>query len=95
MLSRAGNAPVEPVLDRDLKIAVDALNRSTTAILKQTESLKAQQDAVAKLLRTTESDEQTRGDLENAQAYRSEKERLQLAATVSGLEALSLTLYSP
>lgn len=55
---------VQAVNEDDIRAAIEELNRSTGEINKQTETLKQQQDALARLVKKRDEAEQARRDLE-------------------------------
>ncbi|KAJ9134383.1 Vacuolar H+/Ca2+ exchanger [Coniochaeta hoffmannii] len=71
--------------DEDIKSAIEELNRSTATINKQTETLRHQQDALARLIKNESKDAQARAvlDLEYSQAL--DIDRKALRSAVDGL----------
>jgi len=55
---------VQAVNEDDIRAAIEELNRSTGEINKQTETLRQQQDALARLVKKRDEAEQARRDLE-------------------------------
>lgn len=57
---------VQAVNEDDVRAAIEELNRSTATISKQTETLKQQRDALARLVKKRDEAETQRRDLEEA-----------------------------
>lgn len=69
--------------DRELKDAIDELNRSTEAINKQTETLRQQQEAMLRLLTNTGKSKDARSHLEDKRLHKWETGRKTLDTAVS------------
>ncbi|EFQ35975.1 hypothetical protein CGRA01v4_07683 [Colletotrichum graminicola] len=82
-------ASVQAFSEREIQTAIDELNRSTAAIVKQTETLKQQQDALAKLVKSSAKVEEARSDLvfQRSQKHNSERKK-----TMTSVEELSQSL---
>ncbi|GKT52702.1 vacuolar H+/Ca2+ exchanger [Colletotrichum tofieldiae] len=82
-------AAVQALSEREIQTAIDELNRSTAAIVKQTETLKQQQDALAKLVKSNTKVEEARSDLvfQRNQKHGSERKKM-----TTSLEELSQNL---
>ncbi|KAH7170075.1 hypothetical protein EDB81DRAFT_876124 [Dactylonectria macrodidyma] len=76
---------VQAVNEEDIKAAIEELNRSTATITKQTETLRQQQDALARLVRKRAESEAQRRDLESTRLRSSESQRKKLATEVEDL----------
>ncbi|OHE95021.1 hypothetical protein CORC01_09678 [Colletotrichum orchidophilum] len=78
-------AAVQAVGEREIQTAIEELNRSTAAIVKQTESLKQQQDALSKLVKTHTRVEEARSDLVFQRNQKHDAERRKMMTTVEEL----------
>lgn len=76
-------AEVQAVTEDDMKTAIEELKRSTSAITKQTETLKQQQDALSRLVNKSTENDARRRDFELSRQRRSEADRKRIAAEVS------------
>lgn len=76
-------AAVQAVSEREMQTAIEELNRSTAAIVKQTETLKQQQDALSKLVKTHSRVEEARSDLVFQRNQKHDTERKKMMTTVS------------
>ena len=74
---------VQAVNEEDIKAAIEELSRSTATITKQTETLRQQQDALARLVRKRAESEAQRRDLESTRLRSSESQRKKLATEVT------------
>lgn len=75
-------ATVQALSEREIQIAIDELNRSTAAIVKQTETLKQQQDALAKLVKSNAKVEEARSDLVFQRNQKHDAERKKMITSV-------------
>ncbi|WYZ41061.1 hypothetical protein EsH8_IV_001402 [Colletotrichum jinshuiense] len=82
-------ATVQALSEREIQIAIDELNRSTAAIVKQTETLKQQQDALAKLVKSNAKVEEARSDLVFQRNQKHDAERKKM---ITSIEELSQSL---
>ena len=73
---------VQGLNDQELQNAVEELKRSTTAIEKQTEALKLQQNAMASLVKINKRTNQARAHTEKGQVRKWDVERGQINAAV-------------
>ncbi|KAF5021275.1 hypothetical protein F66182_6673 [Fusarium sp. NRRL 66182] len=80
---------VQAVNEGDIRAAIDELNRSTATISKQTETLKQQQDALARLVKKRDEAESQRRNLEETRLDKTKSTLKKLAFEVDG-EAQSL-----
>ncbi|KXH42897.1 hypothetical protein CSIM01_06005 [Colletotrichum simmondsii] len=80
-------AAVQAVSEREIQTAIEELNRSTAAIVKQTETLK-QQDALSKLVKTNSRVEEARSDLVFQRNQKHDAERKKVMTTVSCVAAV-------
>ncbi|RKL18044.1 hypothetical protein BFJ68_g4303 [Fusarium oxysporum] len=80
---------VQAVNEDDIRAAIEELNRSTTTISKQTETLKQQRDALARLVKKRDEAESQRRDLEEARLNKTKHALKKLVFEVDG-EAQSL-----
>jgi uncharacterized protein YoxC len=78
-------ASVQAFNDQEMKNAILQLNRSTEAINKQTETLKHQQDALARLVKNTSKDVEARSALDLKRAQVAELDRKAVTHSVSDL----------
>jgi hypothetical protein len=78
-------ASVQAFNDQEIKDAILELNRSTEAINKQTETLRHQQDSLAKLLKNTSKDVEARSALDLKHAQVAELNRKAVTHSVSSL----------
>ncbi|KXH64931.1 hypothetical protein CNYM01_04200 [Colletotrichum nymphaeae SA-01] len=78
-------AAVQAVSEREIQTAIEELNRSTAAIVKQTETLKQQQDALSKLVKTHSRVEEARSDLVFHRNQKHDAERRKMMTTVEEL----------
>ncbi|TDZ40706.1 hypothetical protein CTRI78_v010175 [Colletotrichum trifolii] len=78
-------ASVQALSEREIQKAIDELNRSTAAIVKQTETLKQQQDALSKLVKSNARVEEARSDLIFQRNQKHDSERRKLATSVEEL----------
>ncbi|GKT47550.1 uncharacterized protein ColSpa_07731 [Colletotrichum spaethianum] len=78
-------AVVQALSEREIQTAIDELNRSTAAIVKQTETLKQQQDALAKLVKSNAKVEEARSDLVFQRNQKHDSERKKLMTSVEEL----------
>ncbi|KAK2733844.1 hypothetical protein CKAH01_08258 [Colletotrichum kahawae] len=78
-------AAVQALSEREIQKAIDELNRSTAAIVKQTETLKQQQDALAKLVKTNAKVQEARSDLvfQRTQKHDSQRRKIMTSVTLS------------
>ncbi|KAH7267694.1 uncharacterized protein BKA55DRAFT_556413 [Fusarium redolens] len=80
---------VQAVNEDDVRAAIEELNRSTATISKQTETLKQQRDALARLVKKRDEAESQRRDLEEARLNKTKHALKKLVFEVDG-EAQSL-----
>ncbi|KAF5538811.1 hypothetical protein FNAPI_11004 [Fusarium napiforme] len=80
---------VQAVSEDDVRAAIEELNRSTATISKQTETLKQQRDALARLVKKRDEAETQRRDLEEARLNKTKHTLKKLVFEVDG-EAQSL-----
>ncbi|KAG5800168.1 hypothetical protein H9Q69_000750 [Fusarium xylarioides] len=80
---------VQAVNEDDVRAAIEELNRSTATISKQTETLKQQRDALARLVKKRDEAETQRRDLEEARLNKTKHALKKLVFEVDG-EAQSL-----
>ncbi|KAF9769723.1 hypothetical protein IL306_012814 [Fusarium sp. DS 682] len=80
---------VQAVNEDDVRAAIEELNRSTATISKQTETLKQQRDALARLVKKRDEAESQRRDLEEARLSKTKHALKKLVFEVDG-EAQSL-----
>ncbi|KAF5965034.1 hypothetical protein FCOIX_13147 [Fusarium coicis] len=80
---------VQAVSEDDVRAAIEELNRSTATISKQTETLKQQRDALARLVKKRDEAETQRRDLEEARLNKTKHALKKLVFEVDG-EAQSL-----
>ncbi|KAF4342313.1 hypothetical protein FBEOM_3720 [Fusarium beomiforme] len=80
---------VQAVNEDDVRAAIEALNRSTAMISKQTETLKQQRDALARMVKKRDEAERQRRDLEEAHLNKTKHALKKLVFEVDG-EAQSL-----
>ncbi|KAM5387344.1 hypothetical protein ACJA88_001696 [Fusarium oxysporum] len=80
---------VQAVNEDDIRAAIEELNRSTATISKQTETLKQQRDALARLVKKRDEAESQRRDLEEARLNKTKHALKKLVFEVDG-EAQSL-----
>lgn len=73
---------VPALSDEELRTAISTLNHSTEAVAKQTEALKLQQDALSRLVKSSEKNRDGREDMELKQAQKWDTERKAAAAAV-------------
>ncbi|OHW99683.1 hypothetical protein CSPAE12_01584 [Colletotrichum incanum] len=78
-------AAVQALSEREIQTAIDELNRSTAAIVKQTETLKQQQDALAKLVKSNAKVEEARSDLVFQRNQKHDSERKKMMTSVEEL----------
>ncbi|CCF36040.1 hypothetical protein CH063_07695 [Colletotrichum higginsianum] len=78
-------AAVQALSERQIQTAIDELNRSTAAIVKQTETLKQQQDALAKLVKTNAKVEEDRSDLVFQRNQKHDSDRKKMMTSVEEL----------
>ncbi|KAF4119366.1 hypothetical protein GMORB2_4885 [Geosmithia morbida] len=78
-------AEVQAVTDDEIRTAIQELQRSTQAITKQTDSLKLQHDALARLVKKTADTDSRRRDLETSRQRRLATERKHISAEVEDL----------
>ncbi|KAL2880243.1 hypothetical protein SGCOL_004292 [Colletotrichum sp. CLE4] len=78
-------AAVQAVSEREIQTAIEELNRSTAAIVKQTETLKQQQDALSKLVKTHSRVEEARSDLVFQRNQKHDTESRKMMTTVEEL----------
>ncbi|KAK1709807.1 hypothetical protein BDP67DRAFT_580156 [Colletotrichum lupini] len=78
-------AAVQAVSEREIQTAIEELNRSTAAIVKQTETLKQQQDALSKLVKTHSRVEEARSDLVFQRNQKHDAESRKMMTTVEEL----------
>lgn len=83
-------ADVQAVTGDEIRAAVEEINRSTAAIIKQTETLKLQQDALSRLMEKAGNAESRRRDFELARQHNAGTERKFVSAQVSLAGARSL-----
>lgn len=74
----------QDVQDHNIQNAIEELQKSTSAIEKQTETLRAQEEAVATLLRTNKQSRELRTVADNAQYRAWKTEDGQIRSAVSG-----------
>ncbi|UNI13961.1 hypothetical protein JDV02_000647 [Purpureocillium takamizusanense] len=82
-------AEVQAVNEAELRAAIDELQRSTSTISKQTQTLRQQQEALSRLLKKQAENEAKRRDLAYARTRKAATERRRLA---NEIEQLSQTL---
>ncbi|KAF4913631.1 hypothetical protein CGCF415_v002655 [Colletotrichum fructicola] len=82
-------AAVQALSEHEIQKAIDELNRSTAAIVKQTETLKQQQDALAKLVKSNAKVQEARSDLVYQRTQKHDSQRRKMMTSV---EELSQTL---
>jgi hypothetical protein len=75
-------ALVHPVSQQDLTTAIEELERSTSAINERTESLKQHQNALAKLVDTSDKARKARSRMDEACVTRQTNEQRKLLTTV-------------
>ncbi|KAM5366988.1 hypothetical protein ACJZ2D_010256 [Fusarium nematophilum] len=80
---------VQAVNEEDIRLAIEELNRSTATISKQTETLRQQQDALARIVKKRDEAEGQRRELEQARLDKSRSALKRLVFEVDG-EAQSL-----
>ncbi len=71
-----------PFSDREIREAIESLNRSTESISKQTELMRQQQDALGRLVKGIQRDDASRSDLEVKHAQKKDANQKALAWTV-------------
>ncbi|KAH8902489.1 hypothetical protein BR93DRAFT_887190 [Coniochaeta sp. PMI_546] len=71
--------------DEEIRTAIQELNRATDAISKQTETLRHQQDALARLIKSESKDTRDRASLDLKQSQALELDRKAVLSSVSGL----------
>ncbi len=71
-----------PCSDREIREAIESLNRSTESISKQAELLRQQQDALGRLVKGIQKDDASRSDLESKHGQKKEADQKALAWTV-------------
>ncbi|KAL8383324.1 hypothetical protein RB595_006866 [Gaeumannomyces hyphopodioides] len=76
---------VQPLDDAELRAAIEELNRSTSAVARQSEALRHQQDALGRLLSQRSAAADARAAMGARRARAAEAERRALAAAVEGL----------
>lgn len=74
---------VQAVNEDEIRTAIEELNRSTASIVKQTETLRQQQDALSRLVKKGIEGQAQRQDLEATRQRRAELERKRLAVEVT------------
>ncbi len=74
---------VLPLSEDEIKAAIEELDRSTEAISKQTGALKQQQEALARLAKTSGQCKDARADAERKQLQRWESDRKHMSAEVN------------
>lgn len=75
-------AAVQAFGEREIQEAIEELNRSTAAIVKQTETLKQQHDALAKLVKTNAKVEDARSELVFKRNQKHDSERRKMMTSV-------------
>lgn len=80
-----GKASGQTFHDEEIQTAIQELNRSTDAIHKQTETLRHQQDALARLMKNESRDIQAREALEFKHSQVLELDRKAVMSSVAGL----------
>lgn len=75
-------AGILPWSESEIQTAIEELDRSTAAIAKQTETLKQQQEALARLVKANVKNQDARADLELRRAQRRDAERKRATAAV-------------
>ncbi|KAF6836722.1 hypothetical protein CPLU01_03516 [Colletotrichum plurivorum] len=78
-------AAVQALGEREIQEAIEELNRSTAAIVKQTETLKQQHDALAKLVKTNAKVEDARSELVIQRNQKHDSERRKMTTSVEEL----------
>ena len=76
-------ADVQAVTEEEIRAAVEELNRSTSAVAKQAETLRQQQDALSRLVKRAGERDSSRRDFELKRQHNSETERKFISAEVS------------
>jgi low affinity Fe/Cu permease len=75
-------ADVQAVTEEEIRAAVEELNRSTSVVAKQAETLRQQQDALSRLVKRAGERESARDDFERKRQHNSETERKFISAEV-------------
>lgn len=75
-------AEVQAINEAELRAAIDELQRSTSTISKQTQTLRQQQDALSRLLKKQAESDVKRRDLAHGRRRKAEVERRQIAHEV-------------
>ena len=73
--------------EKEMRSAIGELDRSSAAIAKQAETLKLQQDALARLVKANAKSQEARSDLELKRAQKREVDRKRTTAIVGETEA--------
>lgn len=76
---------VQAVNEDEIRTAIEELNRSTASIVKQTETLRQQQDALSRLVKKSSEGQAQRQELEETRLRKVELERKRLATEVTSL----------
>ncbi|KAL8348985.1 hypothetical protein RB601_002135 [Gaeumannomyces tritici] len=84
-VNAGGLDAVQPLDDAELRAAIEELNRSTSAVARQTEALRHQQDALGRLLSQRSAAADARAAMAARRGRAAEAERRALAAAVESL----------
>jgi hypothetical protein len=76
-------AAVQTLSEAEVRSAIDNLNTSTAAIALQTETLRQQQEALARLVKANAKNHDARSDLEFKRTQRRDADRRRVASVVS------------
>ena len=77
---------VQALGEAEIRTAIEELDRSTAAIAKQTETLKQQQEALARLVKANVKNHDARSELEFKRAQRRDAERKRVASAVRAVQ---------
>lgn len=88
-------AAVQALSEHEIQKAIDELNRSTAAIVKQTETLKQQQDALAKLVKSNAKVQEARSDLVYQRTQKHDSQRRKMMTSVSLSPSYTPTAADP
>jgi hypothetical protein len=83
LLSEHDLSLVHAINDHEIEVAIDELKRSTAAIEKQTETLRAQQDGMSRLVKSNRESRDARSRIEDMQQRRWATEKAQITNAVS------------
>jgi hypothetical protein len=75
-------ASVLAVSELEIQTAIEALNRSTATISKQNETLRQQQDALARLVKANAKGHEARSELELKRVKKRDTDRKRVTASV-------------